>query len=165
MTRANVNDEYDFLIELIKEEFIVNGEKTDFDFKKINNTIYHIIHNHRSYSVDILHYDHQNKTFQLKVNERNYKVVLQDEHDLLLEKMGILKVPQETASKLIAPMPGLIVDIKVREGQEVQIGDPLVVLKAMKMENVLKSTHHGVIKKIMVEVNQKIEKDALILQF
>ncbi|MCK5208056.1 MAG: acetyl-CoA carboxylase biotin carboxyl carrier protein subunit, partial [Cyclobacteriaceae bacterium] len=43
-------------------------------------------------------------------------------------------------------------------------GDPLIVLKAMKMENVLKSPHDGTIKKILVEKNQKVKKDELILQ-
>ncbi|MCK5277778.1 MAG: acetyl-CoA carboxylase biotin carboxyl carrier protein subunit, partial [Cyclobacteriaceae bacterium] len=58
-----------------------------------------------------------------------------------------------------------IIDIRVNEGQPVKSGDPLIVLKAMKMENVLKSPHDGTIKKILVEKNQKVKKDELILQF
>ena len=163
--RINVNDEYDFIIESLKDEIIVNGEKTDFDFKRINDSIYHIIHNHKSYRVDILSFDSENKKFRIKVNERDYNVILKDENDLLLEKIGIQNVSETNPSCLKAPMPGLILEIKVKEGQKVKIGDPLVVLKAMKMENVLKSTHQGTVKQIMVEENQKIEKDALILQF
>jgi acetyl/propionyl-CoA carboxylase alpha subunit len=99
------------------------------------------------------------------LNENKYHVEHQDENDLLLEKMGIQKGSIKTTDELRAPMPGLIVDIRVEEGQKVANGEPLVVLKAMKMENVLKSPHEGTIKKILVMKNQKIEKDAVILQF
>lgn len=165
MVRINVNDDFDFLIEKISDQFLVNGENKEFDIRKIDRTIYHIIHNNKSYNVDILHFDIASKTVEIKVNGHNYKVSIQDEHDLLLEKMGIKKDAPQRIDDVVAPMPGLIVDIHVAEGQKVKTGDPMVVLKAMKMENVLKSPHDGRIKQIMVEINQKVEKDAVILQF
>jgi acetyl/propionyl-CoA carboxylase alpha subunit len=165
MVRSKVNDTYDYLIEKIKDQFTVNGEKKNLDIQRIDETNYHIIHNNKSFKVSILHYDIQTKKFEIKVNEHTYKVELQDENDLLLEKIGIQKDSIKKDDGLIAPMPGLIIDIRVKEGQTVKGGDPLIVLKAMKMENVLISPHDGIIKKILVEKNQKINKDELILQF
>ena len=165
MVRSKVNDTYDYLIEIIKDQFTVNGEKKNLDIHRIDTTNYHIIHNNKSFKVCILHYDIQTNKFEIKVNEHVYKVELQDENDLLLEKMGIKTESIKKADGLIAPMPGLIIDIRVNEGQAVKSGDPLIVLKAMKMENVLKSPHDGTIKKILVEKNQKVKKDELILQF
>ena len=165
MVRSKVNDTYDYLIEKIKDQFTVNGEKKNLDIQRIDETNYHIIHNNKSFKVSILHYDIQTKKFEIKVNEHTYKVELQDENDLLLEKIGIQKDSIKKDDGLIAPMPGLIIDIRVKEGQTVKSGDPLIVLKAMKMENVLISPHDGIIKKILVEKNQKINKDELILQF
>ena len=165
MIRSKVNDTHDFFIEKIKDRFIVNGEKTDLGIVQLDDTNYHIIYNDKSFMVTITQHDIQNKRFEVKVNEHTYHVEHQDENDLLLEKMGIQKGSVKTTDELRAPMPGLIVDICVKEGQKVASGEPLIVLKAMKMENVLKSPHEGIIKKLLVMKNQKIEKDAVILQF
>lgn len=165
MVKSKVNDKYDFLIEKIKDQFIVNGEKKDLDIFKIDDTNYHIIHQNTSFKLSILHYDIKHKNFEIKVNTRIYKVTLQDDNDLLLEKIGVNTRSAYKVSEVKAPMPGLIIDIKVKEGMEVKSGDPLIVLKAMKMENVIKSPSDGRINKIFVEINQKIEKDAVILQF
>lgn len=165
MVRSKVNDTYDFLIEKTKGQIIVNGEIKDLDILRLDNTNYHIIYKYKSFKVSILQHDIQNKKFEIKVNQHTYQVNLQDANDLLLEKMGIKKNSIKKTDELTAPMSGLIIDIRVKEGQEIKIDDPLIVLKAMKMENVLKSPHDGIIKKILVEKNQKIEKDDVILQF
>lgn len=165
MVKLKVNDAYDFLIEKIKDQFTVNGEKKDLDILRLNDTNYHIIYKNKSFKVSILQHDIQNKIFEISVNQHPYQVKLQDDNDLLLEKMGIRKNSIKKADELIAPMPGLIIDIRVEEGQKVKCDEPIIILKAMKMENVLKSPHDGIIKKILVEKNQKIEKDDVILQF
>jgi len=165
MFRSKVNNKHDFIIEKTGDSFIVNGEEKEFDIQQINDNTFHIIHKHNSFKASILHYDIQNKILEIKVNAQTYNIEFQDENDLLLEKMGIKNTKTKMIDELKAPMPGLIVDIKVTEGQEVKSGDPLIILKAMKMENILKSPHDAVIKKILVETNQKIEKNAIIIQF
>ena len=64
-----------------------------------------------------------------------------------------------------APMPGLILDIMVEVGQEVKKGDALMILEAMKMENVLKSTGEGTITSIEVEKGQSVEKNNILIKF
>ena len=165
MLRLKVNRKHDFVIEKSGNDFAVNGVDKAFDIQQIDEKTFHIIHENKSFNASILSYDFQNKTLEIKVNGRTHFMEFQDDNDLLLEKMGIKKTDTKLSNELKAPMPGLIVDIKVTEGQEVKSGDPLIILKAMKMENILKSPHDALIKRILVDTNQKIEKDAIIIQF
>ena len=68
-------------------------------------------------------------------------------------------------SDLKAPMPGLVLSIDVEVGKEVKKGDALLILEAMKMENVIKSPTDGVIKSIAVKTSQAVEKNQLLLNF
>jgi len=165
MIRAKVNDRHSFLIEKIKDRYLINGENDGFDIQEIDGSSFHIIHDHKSYQVTVLDNDLKKKLLQIKVNGSTYKVALQDKNDLLLQNVGILKKKNREVKIFKAPMPGLIIEIKVKEGQSVKIDDPLLILKAMKMENILKSPINGVIRKILVTKNQKIEKEAAIIQF
>lgn len=165
MVRSTVNEKFDFIIEKIEDQFKVNGEFCDIDTVKTDETSFHIIHKNTSYNVRLLSWDKAQKKLEIKINRNHYSVKLDDEGDLLLEKAGIPVPIVQKIDALIAPMPGLISDIKVRVGDAVKAGDPLVVLKAMKMENVLKSPHDGIIREILAEKNQKIEKDSVIIQF
>jgi acetyl/propionyl-CoA carboxylase alpha subunit len=165
MVRSNVNGKYDFIIENTKDQLRINGEPYDFDFQKIDDSTFHFIYKNRPFKVRILNYDIDLNRLDIRVNQHRYSVLLQDEGDMLLQKIGISRVLNNHADILRAPMPGLILDIRVVEGQQVMMGEPLIVLKAMKMENILKSPHDGVIKRIEVEKNQKIEKDSVLIQF
>ena len=66
---------------------------------------------------------------------------------------------------LKAPMPGLIVDIKVKVGDTVKKGDIILILEAMKMENVLKATGEGIIKAIKIAPKQNVEKNQVMIEF
>ena len=66
---------------------------------------------------------------------------------------------------LKAPMPGLVLDIMVKEGEEVTEGQELIVLEAMKMENAIKSPQDGKIKKIAIKNQDKIDKNHTLLSF
>ena len=63
-----------------------------------------------------------------------------------------------------APMPGTVIDVKVKEGDKVEKGQPLIVLSAMKMEMVVQSPVSGTIKKIIAEKDMKVEGDDLIME-
>jgi biotin carboxyl carrier protein len=64
-----------------------------------------------------------------------------------------------------APMPGMVFNVLVSEGQDIKKGDPLIVLEAMKMENVLKSPTDGTVKKIAVTKGVAVEKNQVLIQF
>lgn len=165
MIKAKVDDKYGFLIDKINNQFIVDGQQKLVDIKKIDDNTFHIIHENKSYKVSIISVDSTHKKIELRINGHSHFIELKDKNDQLIEKMNFLDKKEKKVDVIKAPMAGLIMEIKVRTEQEVKEGDPLVILKAMKMENILKSPHDGTIKRIYVEENQKVEKDTLIIQF
>ncbi|HNH66215.1 MAG TPA: biotin/lipoyl-binding protein, partial [Bacteroidia bacterium] len=70
----------------------------------------------------------------------------------------------QKVNDLKAPMPGLVLDILVSEGQTIQKGDSLLVLEAMKMENNLKAINDAVVKKINVSKGDKVEKNTVLIE-
>ncbi|BCW88979.1 Acetyl-/propionyl-coenzyme A carboxylase alpha chain [Alphaproteobacteria bacterium SO-S41] len=77
----------------------------------------------------------------------------------------IERVPPDTSKFLLCPMPGLVVSINVEEGQEVQAGEALAVVEAMKMENVLRAEKNGTVSKINAKKGDSLAVDAVILEF
>ncbi|MEM1216899.1 MAG: biotin/lipoyl-containing protein, partial [Bacteroidota bacterium] len=65
---------------------------------------------------------------------------------------------------VLAPMPGLILDVLVAAGQAVEKGTPLVILEAMKMENVLKAAGPGTVKAIAVQQGAAVDKKQLLIE-
>ena len=83
----------------------------------------------------------------------------------MLHSLGMDNLASKKVADLKAPMPGLVLEIAVKVGQEVAKGDTLLILEAMKMENVIKSPTDGVIKSIAVNKADTVEKNQLILNF
>jgi propionyl-CoA carboxylase alpha chain len=76
-----------------------------------------------------------------------------------------VKKAADTGKQVLCPMPGLVVSIAVKEGQEVKAGDTVAVVEAMKMENVLRSEIDGTVKKINAKQGDSLAVDAVILEF
>ena len=64
---------------------------------------------------------------------------------------------------LIAPMPGKVIDVKVKKGSKVKAGDTLVIIEAMKMEHAIKATETGKIAKVMIKLNDQVDNGATLL--
>jgi len=75
------------------------------------------------------------------------------------------KLPPDTSKMLLCPMPGVITSVAVKEGDEVQEGQPLATVEAMKMENVLRAERRGIVKKVAVEPGASLAVDGLIMEF
>ena len=88
-----------------------------------------------------------------------------DRFDLLLERLGMANAATTKVNELKAPMPGLIVDIRVQPGQAVLKGDPLLVLEAMKMENILKAPADGTVSGLKVVLRDNVQKGQVLVQF
>ncbi|HEY5337865.1 MAG TPA: acetyl/propionyl/methylcrotonyl-CoA carboxylase subunit alpha [Rhizomicrobium sp.] len=76
-----------------------------------------------------------------------------------------VKVAADTSKFLLCPMPGLVVSVNVNEGQEVKAGEPLAVVEAMKMENVLTAERDGTVKKVNAKKGDSMALDEVILEF
>ena len=154
-----------FEVQKSKEDFIVNGNFLDWTITKIRDRHFTVNYNGQSYHLEVIEVDTQSKAVKLKLNNKPCEVQLKDRSDLLLEKLGMNNLQQKSVKDIKAPMPGLIFDIKVQEGQEVKKGEPVLILEAMKMENILKSPSDGIIKTIKVKKGESVEKNQVLIQF
>lgn len=164
MYKATVNNKT-FDIETAEAGFLVNGENVAWDLVKINDTTFHILYQNKSYTAELVKTDRESKTFSFKINGRTYPVTLKDKFDLLLEKMGLNDAAGSKVNNVKAPMPGLIVDLKIQAGDSVKQGDALLILEAMKMENILKSPGEGVVKNLKVKKGDSVEKGQVLVEF
>ncbi|MBT8269724.1 MAG: acetyl-CoA carboxylase biotin carboxyl carrier protein subunit [Bacteroidia bacterium] len=126
---------------------------------------YHIIHDSKSIEVRIIKSDLNNKTYTIEMDGVEHTVRIKGKLDLLIDKMGLSKIDVQEVQYIYAPMPGLILDLMVKEGQEVNENDALLILEAMKMENVIKSPRKGIIRSIPVEKGEAIDKSTLLIEF
>jgi biotin carboxyl carrier protein len=166
MQKAKVNQHHVFnLEELSGNEWKVNENSVQFEMSSTHPNIILANFNGRRYEALILKCDAEKKNVVLKINGNKYTVELKDQYDELLEKLGMDSSSDLKVNKVKAPMPGLVLDVCVSEGTEVKKGDALLVLEAMKMENILKSPGEGTVKKIIVKKGTAVEKNQVLMEF
>lgn len=146
-------------------KYLIDGQEIDFDLVDQGSACFHAIMNGKGYVINLLQMPNEGKGYFIKVNGKEFEVSVKSKTELLLEKMGMKKDSGSLKQELKAPMPGLISAIVVKEGQKVQKGDPLLILEAMKMENILKSFRDGEVKSIKVIEKQSVEKNDLLITF
>ncbi len=151
-------------IELDNHQIKIDGKETDIDLVKLLDNKFHILQNHKSYSIEVIHADYTLKRFSIKVNNNIYDLNLQNELDILLDQMGMSGGNSDKMDHVKAPMPGLVLDVLVEVGQLIQKGDNLIVLEAMKMENIIKASGSGVIKSIKINKKDAVEKNQLLME-
>jgi biotin carboxyl carrier protein len=157
----------EFRIEMDKtlNSGLFDGDEFSWDVIKVKDNLYHVIKDNQSYNVEILSIRLKEKSCFIKVNGIKYKFTAKDKYDELLYNLGMDNMVNNKVSDLKAPMPGLVLEVSVEGGQQVSKGDGLLILEAMKMENVIKSPTDGVIKSISVNKGETVEKNQLILNF
>lgn len=126
---------------------------------------FHVLKDNQSFKAEIIKTDFNNKTYSIKVNHTVYEVAITDALDQLIKDMGFEIGATKHVNDIKAPMPGLILEINVAIGQEVKEDDTLLILEAMKMENVLTSPRDGIIKSISVEKGDAVDKNQLLIEF
>jgi len=155
--KVNVNSE----IELdISSENLSN-----LDTVKTSEMSSHVLFNNRSYKAKIVKSDFANKSYDVMINNKSYTIKISNRLDHLIKDLGFSIGSSKHIDLIKAPMPGLILEINVEVGQTVKEDDPLLILEAMKMENVLTSPRNGIIKTISIEKGNAVEKNALLIEF
>lgn len=143
----------------------LNGQPLDWDIQVIRPGYFHILYKDQSYTAELVRLDKDEKLFVFTINGQIFEVALQDRFDLLLDKLGMADLAAAAAADLKAPMPGLVLDLMVKAGDEVKKGDPVLILEAMKMENVLKAPGDGVVTEVPVNKGDSVEKNQVLIQF
>ena len=103
--------------------------------------------------------------FRMRTRGADLRVLVRTPRQAELSKYMREKVPPDTSKLLLCPMPGLIVKVDVEVGQEVQEGQPLCTVEAMKMENILRAERKGIVAKINSHVGDSLAVDDVILEF
>lgn len=164
MYKVKVNNTSEYQIELDKAGLKLNGEVVDWDMSKGHDGSIHIIRNGRSYNVQVVSANYDTKEFVIRINGNDHIIAAKDRFDLLLSKLGMNNLASAQVKDIKAPMPGLVLQIIVTDGQEVKKGDQVLILEAMKMENVLKAPGDGVIKAIKVKQGDAVEKNQVLVE-
>lgn len=129
----------------------VDGRDIEVDYQRTGHNLYSLIIDNKSYEIDV-HNDRD--SYDVLVNGDYFKIDVLDE---------LKKVLRDRVSKglqgrqvVAAQMPGIVTQVMVEEGQEVEEGQPLLILVAMKMENQIKAPKAGVVQNLYVEANQTV---------
>ena len=146
------------------EEMVTKENIDNLDIVSLGNNDFHILENGKSHRIRIEQFQKDAKTYKVNINGNDYSIQLKDGYDLLIEKMGLNVLSDQKVGDVKAPIPGLVIDILAKPGEEISEGTPLLILEAMKMENVLKATGEGVIKNISVEKGSTVDKGQLLIE-
>lgn len=165
MATITVNKKAVFEVESSPDGLMLDGKSFAWDIAQVADGYFHILHNNKSYKAEVVKSDRAAKTFTLKINNHIHTIEVKDKFDLLLEKLGMSSAAGSKVNTIKAPMPGLIIDVKINAGDSVKINDPLLILEAMKMENVLKSPGEGTVKSVTVKKGDKVEKNQVLIEF
>ncbi len=161
MIKATINGKNEFTVEGTS----LNGQAIEWDLIQVHENTFNIIKDNKNYNATLVSFNTEEKTMVLNVNGNDYEVAIKDKNDLLLQQLGISSKASSAVQFIKAPMPGLIINIAVNAGDEVKKGDSLLILEAMKMENVIKSPRDGKIKKVNVQLRNPVEKNQVMLEF
>lgn len=148
-------------------EFIFTFTKAEIDaldLVKKPPAEFNVVKAHRSVNAKIIEADNTAKKQTIEVDGESFLIEIEDELDQVLDKMGFGAVANKQIKEVKAPMPGLVLEIAVIEGQEVKEGDKILILVAMKMENSILVHTNASIKRIAVAAGQAVEKGQVLVE-
>ncbi len=128
----------------------------EIDWVEVDPGRYSMLINGKSYSMTLERTD--DGLFIANINGKEYHCTVEDERSKRLREFIVDAAGSDGPIEISAPMPGMVTDITVQEGDSVTENQPLVVLEAMKMENEIRSITSGTVKKIHIQPGQPVEK-------
>lgn len=149
-------------VKVFEENFVsVNGKKIYFDIVELGDYSYSLRLNNKFY--EVVSYQLNNEIYAVLVDgnysEVTVRTALQEKANKLLSQ----KTQKQHHAEIKSPMPGMVIKIKKKRGENVEMGESLLILEAMKMENDIKSPATGKIKEIYVSEGIPVEKGVLLI--
>jgi len=163
MLKIKVNEHKEIEIDINKNGLSLDGKIVETDIVKIGLDKYHVLFNDGSFTIELLEKSETGKELSIAINGKRQTVSVKDDFDELLHKLGMDNLNQKKMNEVKAPMPGLVLRVMVKEGDTIKTGDALLVLEAMKMENIIKATGEGVVKKVVAQIKQAVEKNQVLI--
>ena len=151
---------------------LVNGFAFNFtktvldavDLVKRSTAEFHLIKDHRSINARLVETDITSKKLKIEAEGEIFDIEIKDELDQLLEMMELGSASNKQVREIRAPMPGLVLEIAITDGQEVNEGDKILILQAMKMENIIIIHTRATIRKVVVAAGQAVEKGQVLAE-
>lgn len=148
-------------------DFVFTFDQDEVDkadlFRK-TPTEFNLIQDNRSVNATLTESDVSGKKLLIEVEGEPFRMEIRDELDQMLDSMGFSTVSSKHIREIKAPMPGLVIEVSVQEGQEVMEGDRLLILEAMKMENSIMIQHNATIKRIAVRAGEAVDKGQVLIE-
>ena len=145
---------------------VLDNAPCNWDVVQVSDKKWSVINQDgESFSVVLEGEDSLAKTYDLKIDGQFISVKAETKFDQLLRELGISAGGVKKLKEIKAPMPGLVLDVHVKVGDQVKEGDIIIILEAMKMENVIKATGEAVVKSIKVKKSDTIDKGEIMVTF
>lgn len=146
-------------------EFSFTQEEIDAaDMVQQHDREYNLIWHRRSAKLLLAAEGSNGKQMKIDVEGDSFEVQIKDELDQMLDSMGYNAAASRHIKEIKAPMPGLVINVAVTEGQEMKEGERILILEAMKMENSILLHANATIKKILVKAGQAVDKGQVLVE-
>ncbi|MFZ1678994.1 MAG: biotin/lipoyl-containing protein [Saprospiraceae bacterium] len=161
-------------IEIDGERFEMTANESGVSHSTINDQmnmitqvdgVYQFKEGNTLHQLKVIGYDTESHMYSIEMDGQLKQVRIYRELDLMIEKMGLNTMHSKKLSVMEAPMPGLVTSIKIVAGDHVTKGTTLLILEAMKMENVIAAPHDATIKEVKVKVGQAVERGFPLVEF
>lgn len=164
MYKATIKEQ-GFEIEFRENKMLLNNNEYPLSLKMLDDGGYEVEIDKVKVIADVVKMDREQRQIILRIRNKRYTINIKEPVDILLEQLGINARLSKKINNLKAPMPGLVTKLLVKEGDEIKQGEPLLILEAMKMENVFKAADDVKIKSIRVIEKQAVEKGEELIAF
>lgn len=148
-------------------EFLFSFTKAEIDgidLLQLSPAQFNLIKDHRSVNGKMVETDATGKKLKIETEGEIVDIEIKDELDQVLDQMGFGSGSSKQIKEIKAPMPGLVLEIAVVDGQDIKEGDKILILEAMKMENCIIIQTNARIKKIVVAAGQAVEKGQVLVE-
>ncbi|MDR2951021.1 MAG: acetyl-CoA carboxylase biotin carboxyl carrier protein subunit [Prevotella sp.] len=157
----NSNNAFEFLVD-DNNRYTYTSKELNFEIETTLDGFTVMTVNGITYPVEIIS-QHQNE-YELLVNGVSYLFSIESPFSLQRKKLLLTLSSESSTIRLKAPMPGKILDVLVKTGDAVKVGDTLLILEAMKMQNAILASTKGIIKKVLVKKGDTTSKSDLLIE-
>jgi biotin carboxyl carrier protein len=158
------NDEFQISVNERFNYVFSDSDANYLDVISVDGKHFHILKNGESFNAELVNFDLKDRKCKIRVSGSSFEVAISDSFDKLIKDLGFSKGVIHKIKSVNAPMPGLVLSIEVQVGQEVILGEPMVILEAMKMENIIKSPGEGKVKRIIATKGKAVDKGEMLIE-
>ena len=146
-------------------EQVAPGSEESWDWKQLAPGVFDVRMGNRNVRIERMDGPDPKGNIAVRVNGVVQTLQVLNQQQLLLESMGMTAGAETQEKHVESPMPGKILQVMVSPGAEVGEGDSLLVLEAMKMENVIRAPRAGIIEEVQARVGVAVEKAAVLVTY